>query len=142
MVKEFYRILRPGGLLHLCRPHRLHPRHQVEILDRNETGGHVRSGYTEEDYRALLEPVGFQIQDVVGIGTPGVYYADRILRAIFAVKWVTGSALPLFPFTLPFVRQAKFNPYIPFSLYTRAVKPADLPVTRRVLIVTGSYVQR
>ena len=56
VVKEFYRMLRPGGVLHVCCPYRLHPRHQAEVLDLNETGGHVRSGYTEEDYRALFEP--------------------------------------------------------------------------------------
>src|SRR5262249_34005953 len=32
VVKEFYRLLRPGGVLHLCCPYRLHPRHQVEVL--------------------------------------------------------------------------------------------------------------
>ena len=51
VAQEFYRILRPGGVLHLCCPNRLHPRHQAEVLDTNETGGHVRPGYTEEDYR-------------------------------------------------------------------------------------------
>src|SRR6202008_2937321 len=50
VVTEFYRILRPGGVLHLCCPHRLHPRHRVEVLDTQESGGHVRAGYTEEDY--------------------------------------------------------------------------------------------
>src|SRR5262249_25647574 len=27
---EFFRILRPGGVLHLCCPNRLHPRHRRE----------------------------------------------------------------------------------------------------------------
>jgi SAM-dependent methyltransferase len=141
VVKEFYRILRPGGLLHVCCPYRLHPRHQAEVLDRNETGGHVRSGYTEEDYRALLEPVGFRIQDVVGIGTPGVYHADRILRLI-RTKVGDLLALPILPFTLPFVRLAKFNPHIPFSLYTRAVKPADLPWRGALLSSPALTLQR
>jgi len=125
VVKEFYRILRPGGVLHACCPYRLHPRHQVEVLDLNETGGHVRQGYVEEDYRALLEPVGFQIQEVVGIGTPGVYHADLILRMIRnrVGDWL---ALPLLPFALPLVWMAKFNPSVPFSLYVRAVKPETL----------------
>jgi SAM-dependent methyltransferase len=46
VVKEFFRILRPGGVLHLCAPNRLHPRNQAEVLDLNETGGHVRAGET------------------------------------------------------------------------------------------------
>jgi SAM-dependent methyltransferase len=126
IVREFYRLLRPGGVLHVCCPYRLHPRHQVEVLDLNETGGHVRPGYTEEDYRILLESVGFHIQDVVGIGTPSVYHADQLLRVIRnrVADWLV---LPLLPFTLPFVWMAKLNPRIPFSLYARAVKPAILP---------------
>jgi SAM-dependent methyltransferase len=122
VARQFYRILRPGGVLHVCCPYRLHPRHRSEMLDLNESGGHVRSGYTEADYRALLEPVGFQVQDVVGIGTPGVYHADRIVRQIrnWAGDWL---ALPLFPFALPVVWLARVNPPIPFSLYAKAIKP-------------------
>jgi len=124
VVREFYRILRPGGLLHVCSPYRLHPRHQIEVLDLAETGGHVRAGYTEQDYRALLEPLGFQIQRVVGIGPKSVYLADAMLRAI---RNRVGDvfALPLFPLALPFVWTARMNPSTPFSLYITAVKPAQ-----------------
>jgi len=124
VVKEFYRILRPGGFLHLCCPYRLHPRHQAEVLDLNETGGHVRPGYTEDDYRALLEPLGFKIDRIVGVGTNGVFYADSVLRVIrnLVGDW---AALPLLPLALPFLWLARLNPPIPFSLYVRAVKPAN-----------------
>jgi SAM-dependent methyltransferase len=123
IVKEFYRILRPGGVLHVCSPHRLHPRHQAEVLDMNESGGHVRAGYTEEDYRKLLEPVGFSIENVVGIGPHSVYLADKVLRF---VRNRVGDvpALPLLPLALPFVWFARINPPMPFSLYVRATKPA------------------
>ena len=124
VVTEFYRILRPGGALHLCCPHRLHPRHRVEVLDTLESGGHVRSGYTEDEYRRLLEPIGFQIESVVGIGTPAVYHADRILRAIRA-RFGDWAALPLLPTALPTVGLTTFNPRIPFSLYTKAIKPGS-----------------
>lgn len=122
VVKEFYRILRPGGLLHLCCPNRLHPRHQAEILDRDEAGGHVRAGYTEEDFCALLEPLGFRIDLVAGTGTKGVYFADRILRTI-SHRVGNWAALPLLPFALPFLWSAELNPPLPFSLYARAIKP-------------------
>ncbi len=48
----------------------------------------------------LLEPCGFKIERIVGIGTPAVFHADRILRAIRSRigDWL---ALPLFPFALP-----------------------------------------
>ncbi len=122
VVEQFFRILRPGGMLHVCCPHKLHPRHQAEVLDVNETGGHVRQGYTEADYRQLLEPVGFKIETVAGLGTPGVYHADRILRAIRS-RLGDVVAWPLLPLAMPFVWLARFNPRVPFSLYVRAVKP-------------------
>lgn len=122
IVREFYRILRPGGVLHLCCPNREHPRHQAEVLDLEETGGHVRPGYTEDDYRQLLEPLGFDIDRVVGIGPSSLYRADEILRT---VRSRVGDlvALPLFPLTLPTVWFARLNPQQPFSLYVRAMKP-------------------
>jgi 2-polyprenyl-3-methyl-5-hydroxy-6-metoxy-1,4-benzoquinol methylase len=123
VITEFYRILRPGGALHLCCPHRLHPRHQAEVLDTKETGGHVRTGYTEEDYRKLLEPAGFHIASVVGIGTPAVYHADRILRGI-RNRLGDWAASPLFPIALPAVWLARLNPRVPFSLYVKATKPS------------------
>jgi SAM-dependent methyltransferase len=122
VVTEFYRILRPGGALHLCCPYRLHPRHRAEVLDTKESGGHVRAGYTEDEYRKLLEPVGFQIEHMEGIGTPSVYHADRILRAI-RNRVGDLAALPLLPIALPAVRVATLNPPIPFSLYAKAVRP-------------------
>jgi SAM-dependent methyltransferase len=122
VLTQFYRVLKPGGALHLCCPHRLHPRHQAEILDLNETGGHVRQGYTEEDYRKLLEPLGFKIEQVAGIGTPGIYRADKILRAL-RNRVGDALALPLLPLLLPFVWCARMNPPRPFSLYVKAVKP-------------------
>lgn len=122
VVAQFFRMLKPGGVLHVCCPHALHPRHQAEVLDVNETGGHVRQGYTEEDYRRLLEPLGFQLEQFVGIGPKSVYWADQILRKI---RNHVGDvpALPLFPFGLLAVKLARFNPPVPFSLYVRAVKP-------------------
>jgi SAM-dependent methyltransferase len=122
VVKEFHRMLRPGGVLHVCSPNPLHPRHQAEILDAHESGGHVRRGYTEEDYRILLEPAGFCIDRLVGIGPKPLYLADKVLRSI-RNRVGDLAALPLFPLALPVIWFAKFNPPTPFSLYVRAVKP-------------------
>ncbi len=127
VVKEFYRILRPGGVLHVCCPYRMHPRHQAEVLDLTEAGGHTRAGYTEDDYRELLESVGFKIDQLVGIGGKWLYMTDKVIRTIR--NHLGGmAALPLLPLGLVFVRVARLNPPVPFSLYVRAIKPrtADL----------------
>lgn len=121
ILSEFYRILRPGGYLHLCCPYGPHPRHQAEVLDEEEGGGHVRAGYTEGDYRRLLEPLGFRIDRFVGIGPKLVYRADAMLRT---VRNRVGDlpALPLLPLMLPLVSLARKNPPVPFSIYVRAAK--------------------
>jgi SAM-dependent methyltransferase len=121
VVKDFFRILRPGGVLHICCPNRLHRRHQAEVLDVDEAGGHVRAGYTEADYRQMLEPFGFRIDQVVGIGPESVYLADKLLRAI-RNRVGDLTALPLLPLVLPVVWLAQSNPPIPFSIYVKAVK--------------------
>ena len=109
LVRQFFRILKPGGTLHLCCPYRLHPRHQAETLDLRGGGGHVRPGYTEDDYRKLLEPEGFVIERCVGIGPWSVYAADALLRRI---RSALGDlpALPLLPLLLPLVAWAKLDP--------------------------------
>ena len=122
VVAEFYRLLRPGGELHLCCPNKLHPRHQAEMLDLEERGGHVRPGYTEDDYRALLEPLGFEIQNVVGIGSWPVYIADEIMRKV-RTYLPEIAAIPLLPLMLPIIWFTKLNPPVPFSLYVQAKKP-------------------
>ena len=123
VVKQFYRILRPGGVLHLCCPNRMHPRHQAEVLDHTETGGHVRGGYTWEDYQRLLEPIGFKLQQFVGIGSKPVYFVDEIIRK---VRGSVGNvaALPLLPFGLLALKLAPLNPPLPYSVYVKAVKPS------------------
>ncbi len=120
VVREFGRLLKPGGRLHLCCPNRLHPRHQAEKLDTTEGGGHVRPGYTEQEYRALLEPAGFSVELVVGIGARSLYLADAGLRAI-RNSLGDFAALPFLPLAMPFVWFARMDPEIPFSLYCRAV---------------------
>jgi len=124
VLRQFHRLLKPGGVLHLCCPNRDHPRHQAEILDTAETGGHVRPGYTEQEYRALLDPIGFKIDRVVGIGNKPLYVADALLRFV-RERLGDVFALPLFPLALPFVWFSNTNPPMPFSLYARAVKTAD-----------------
>jgi SAM-dependent methyltransferase len=122
VVKSFSKLLNPGGLLHVCCPNKHHPRHQAEVLDESESGGHVRPGYDEADYREMMQACGLQVEKIVGIGTPSVYFADAFLRTIRS-RVGDWAALPFFYFFLPVVWFARFNPKVPFSLYVQARKP-------------------
>ena len=53
VIRYFYDILHPGGVLHLCAPFARHPAHNLGRVDGPEDGGHVRDGYTLESYHAL-----------------------------------------------------------------------------------------
>ena len=56
VVAEFFRILRPGGVLHLCCPNRLHPRHQV-LVGLPFVGLGIE--YPDETYRLIgILPIG------------------------------------------------------------------------------------
>lgn len=121
MVRAFWRLLKPGGALHLCCPNRLHSRHLAEVLDMEERGGHVRPGYTIADYHTLLEPAGFQIDVTAGIGPRALYLADAVLRSI-RNRFGDFAAIPFLPCALPFVWLAQMNPATPFSVYCRALK--------------------
>jgi SAM-dependent methyltransferase len=134
VVREFYRILKPGGILHLCCPYGLHPCHRDSELDLAERGGHVRPGYTQQDYMKLLEPIGFTIDKFVGIGSASLCRADNFIRAI-RIGHGDAIALPLLPIVLPSVWLSRYNPEVPFSLYVRSVKPETSHPERRAFQV-------
>ena len=124
IVQNFYEVLRPGGVLHLCCPFALHPAHNLGRVDLPEDGGHVRDGYTLETYRGLLESVGFQITFSTGLGSPLLTSLDR------PVRWLRNNlghlaALPLFLTTLPLQRLDSLNPDVPHSLYVQAIRPNE-----------------
>jgi hypothetical protein len=99
----------------------MHPRHQAEVLDLDERGGHVRSGYTIDDYRELLEPIGFNLTEFMGVGSRAVYAADKVLRTI-RNRVGDMAALPLLPLGLLILKLAPLNPPTPFSFYVKATK--------------------
>jgi SAM-dependent methyltransferase len=122
ICKSFWTILKPGGSLHLCCPNAQHPDNLRERIDDQEQGGHVRAGYTFASYRALLEPIGFQIADKAALGGPVRQACNKPLIAAeekfgFAASLMTFAALlPLTWFDV--------EPRVPFCIYVRAVKPA------------------
>lgn len=121
MLHRFWTMLKPGGVLHLCCPNADHPDHQVATLDKTESGGHVRNGYTLEAYRSLLEPAGFRILDTLGLGGPiRQAFNKRIIRG--EIRWGFPAAFLLFLVALPLLPFDTDSPRAPYSIYVRAVK--------------------
>lgn len=123
VVAGYYRVLKPGGVLHVCCPNADHPYHRRYPLDPNESGGHVRSGYTEATYRELLEPVGFEVSRPVGVGGYWRHQGNEWIRAIERIGGVQAGVMA-FLFVAPLPILDRVIPSTPFSLYVQARKPS------------------
>lgn len=122
---NFRAVLKPNGVLHLCCPNADHPRWCSEPLDTAEQGGHVRYGYTPESYRTLLEPLGFEIEAVQGVGGAAlVLLQEHVQSPVRRVLGELGAAAAC-SIALPFIRFDSENPRVPFSYYVRARKSAE-----------------
>jgi SAM-dependent methyltransferase len=121
VCESFCNSLKSGGVLHLCCPNADHPDNQAHALDKHEAGGHVRPGYTVESYRALLEPIGFRIDRVMGLGGPVRQWCNK---RITAAQEIAGLPLGLVVFFVlcPLSWLDVAQPKVPYSLYVRAVK--------------------
>jgi SAM-dependent methyltransferase len=126
LCHAFWRILKPGGLLHLCCPNAEHPDHVRYPLDPEELGGHVRPGYTAASYRALLEPIGFRLSEPVGLGGPMRQACNKRITAIQESFGLLPGVL-FFAMFWPLQVFDNAHPRVPYSLYVRATKHhADL----------------
>jgi SAM-dependent methyltransferase len=124
VIRYFYGLLRPEGVLHLCCPFAKHPINDLGRVNKPEVEGHVRDGYTLESYRLLLEPAGFKIMATAGLGSPlmvSVAEKVRLLRGKFGDL----VAFPFFLLCWPLQIFDYLNPPLPYSLYVQAVKTAD-----------------
>lgn len=125
VVGHIYKLLKPGGTFHLCCPNAMHPEHNLGRTDNPEDGGHVRDGYTLESYKRLLEPIGFQIETVIGLGAEAFNRADMWIRKV-RHRYGNMAAVPLFLFIWPFLRLLdKPESIMPFSIYVKAVKQKE-----------------
>lgn len=123
VCEQFHRWLRPGGVLHLCAPNAEHPYNAAYPLDENESGGHVRSGYTVASYRALLEPIGFEIVETEGLGGAVRQFFNSRIKNVQR-RYGALAGFPLFIIALlilPF-ESRRSEQEMPFSIYVRATK--------------------
>jgi SAM-dependent methyltransferase len=125
VCQSFWRLLKPGGILHVCAPNAEHPYNVAFPLDVNESGGHVRPGYTLASYRALLEPLGFAITETAGLGGPIRQAFNWRIKELQA-RFGAAAGLPLFLAALPCLpfENRRREQAMPFSIYVQAVKPA------------------
>ena len=122
VCQAFWNVLKPGGVLHLCCPNADHPDNRDGPLDEHESGGHVRPGYTLESYRALLEPIGFRIESVMGVSGPVRQWCNKqITKAQALAGLPLGLAVFFLLWPISFIDSRP--PRFPYSLYVRAVKP-------------------
>jgi SAM-dependent methyltransferase len=119
---RLFRVLKPGGVLHLCCPNADHPYHQAYPLDPQETGGHVRSGYSYQTYKELLEPIGFEVSPPMGLGgkvRQACNWSITRAQELFGLP----AGLAAFALLSPWAVLDGDDPEVPFSLYVRATKP-------------------
>jgi SAM-dependent methyltransferase len=119
VIRHFAAALRSGGVLHLCCPNAAHPAHALGRVDEPEDGRHVRDGYTLDSYRSLLEPEGFQIEHVAGIGSSAAVRVDNAVRAA-RERFGHGVAVPLLTLTLPVRFVDRVDAVQPHSIYVKA----------------------
>lgn len=128
VCRKFWAALKPGGVLHLTAPNADHPYNRSFPLDIDEAGGHVRCGYTPEDYCALLEPIGFQIETIDPLGGPVRQFFNRRIKEVQA-RFGPAAGMPLFMLALPALafESRRREQACPFAYYVRAVKPGARP---------------
>lgn len=122
ICRKFHELLKPGGTVHITSPNAVHPYNVTFPLDHEEKGGHVREGYTNETYKQLLEPLGFQVERFSGIGGPirqAFNWRIKTIQERCGAIW----GFPLFVLALPFLWMDAREPKVPFSLYVCARKP-------------------
>ncbi|MBU1695362.1 MAG: class I SAM-dependent methyltransferase [Verrucomicrobia bacterium] len=121
VIRSFAAVLKPGGVLHLCCPNADHPDNCATTLDKNESGGHVRPGYTLDSYQALLKPAGLRIIESAGLGGPvREFFNKRILRAQDQRRVPAAACWFLAGWALAWLDTP--HPRVPYSLYVRAKK--------------------
>jgi len=125
VCRKFFKALKPGGVLHITSPNADHPYNKAFPLDLQESGGHVRVGYSLSDYSKLLEPIGFSIAETAPLGGPvRQFFNSRIKH----VQQTSGpiAGIPLFLLSLPALafESKKREAACPFCYYVKAVKPS------------------
>ncbi len=87
VLRQFARVLKPGGWLHLGTPRADRQPYYGETLSKIEDGGHVRLGYTHDQFEAMLAAHGLRV--VLRDETVG--WASR--RLLDLIQWLSDKPL-------------------------------------------------
>ncbi len=123
ICSAFWRLLKPGGALHLTTPNGDHPYNANFPLDLHERGGHVRPGYNLVSFKTLLEPLGFEVEEFFGFGGPTRQWFNRTIKETQQRRGAW-AGVPWFLLSLPLLWLDFSAPKVPFSYYVRVRKPA------------------
>lgn len=121
VCKHFWDMLNVNGVLHLCCPYADHKRWKNEELDLNEAGYHVRAGYTLNSFKELLEPIGFEIKIVEGMGNKFLVSLHLLLQKL-QNHIPNIFYIPISIIFVPLVWIDGKNSKCPYSLYVKAIK--------------------
>jgi hypothetical protein len=123
MVNRFSEWLKPGGVLHLCAPNKLHPDNANITPSLTEDGWHVRHGYDKQSYTEMLAVAGLEAVTFAGVGPSVVCFCDNIVRPITG-RFGNLAAAPVFLLTWPIWPWfCMTSPDAGLSIYVKAIKP-------------------
>lgn len=103
LLKDFSRILSPGGRLLLTAPYKFYRRLPGDSISDIENGGHVRWGYTHDEMKTLLAGAGLKLWEagyVTGVISQLIIRLERVIsfKVPHRIVWVL--LFPLRAFTI------------------------------------------
>jgi SAM-dependent methyltransferase len=88
VIAKLAKLLKPGGIMHITTPVSRFGQ-WVGFLDRHNTGGHVRLGYTDDRLEAIVRAAGLDIAYQSRLGGLGVFLTPMQLKLC---AWLGGTA--------------------------------------------------
>lgn len=129
IIRLVAKILKPGGILHLCVPYLKRKPYFGEIISEVEDGNHLRLGYDFEELNEMLEKIGLTI---VKKDTAVGFFAQKLINFDnwFDVNLLKKSPSRIkdlihfinFIFLYPLTFLDKFIPSKPLNIYISAEK--------------------
>lgn len=127
-LKMLSEVLKPGGVIHISTPNIDGPTLYGDVLDDEERGGHVRKGYSYEDFDRLLAKTGLV---VIAKDSYGGFFTVKSIEMMRKVeifmnrRFKRGSKVAQFIVFLLTYPLTFLDPLVacePFALYVTAKK--------------------